>query len=210
MALSHAILVSLLDRPQSGYDLAKRFDQTVGYFWKASHQQIYQELHKLEQADWVRAEKVEQSERPNRILYELTERGRAALDAWVDEPTEPPTYKEELLVKLFALGDVDGETLLAELQRRQLVHRERLARYESVMAEHYPNPAVLNARKRGRYLGLRMGILSEQSTIAWCEEAVAMVAALPNSRRQPGPVSRSRPLKKVAAKARSRKARESR
>ena len=29
MALSHAILVSLLDRPQSGYDLAKRFDQTV-------------------------------------------------------------------------------------------------------------------------------------------------------------------------------------
>ena len=76
MALAHAILVSLLDRPQSGYDLAKRFDQTVGYFWKASHQQIYLELHKLAEAGCVRGEKVEQESRPNRIVYEITALGR--------------------------------------------------------------------------------------------------------------------------------------
>src|SRR3546814_2053023 len=47
MALSHAILVTLLDRPHSGYEISKRFDQTVGFFWRARKQQIYQELHKL-------------------------------------------------------------------------------------------------------------------------------------------------------------------
>jgi DNA-binding PadR family transcriptional regulator len=176
MALAHAILVSLLDRPQSGYDLAKRFDQTVGYFWKASHQQIYLELHKLDEAGWVRSETVPQALRPNRIVYELTDQGREALDAWVEEPTEPPNVKEELLVKLFALGSVDTSALRAEVERRLALHRQKLERYEAVMAEHYPKPDTLRAHRRGRYLGLRMGILSERTTIAWCEEAIAMLA----------------------------------
>ncbi|MCQ8811749.1 hypothetical protein NQU36_27725, partial [Escherichia coli] len=54
-------------------------------------------------------------------------------------------------------------------------HVARLARYESIMAEHYPEPASLNDRRKGRYLGLRMGILTERTTIAWCEEAIAFV-----------------------------------
>lgn len=186
MALAHAILVSLLDRPASGYDLAKRFDQTVGYFWKASHQQIYLELHKLAQNGCVQAETVEQSARPNRILYALTPLGRDAIDSWVEERTEPPTVKEELLVKLFALGSVDVATVQSEIERRLAAHRERLQRYNAVMAEHYPNPETLGPRKRGRYLGLRLGILSEQSTIAWCEEAVAMVGELQAARSTVG------------------------
>lgn len=177
MALSHAILVSLLDRAHSGYDLAKRFDQTVGFFWPVSHQQIYQELHKLARAGWVRGETIEQADRPNRIVYELTDDGRQALDRWLHESTEPPSFKEELLVKLFALEAGNKDTLLQELERRRQLHVERLARYEAIMAEHYPDPATLNARRRGRYLGLRMGILTERTTIAWCEEAIACVAA---------------------------------
>lgn len=185
MALAHAILVSLQDRPQSGYDLAKRFDQTVGYFWKASHQQIYLELHKLDGAGWVRSETVEQSARPNRIVYELTPKGREALDAWMEEPTEPPNVKEELLVKLFALGSVDAAKVHAEIVRRLAFHEERIRHYEAIMAEHYPEPERLNARKRGRYLGLRLGILSERTTIAWCREAEAMVGALPKAKSPP-------------------------
>jgi DNA-binding PadR family transcriptional regulator len=175
MALSHAILVSLLDRPQSGYELGKRFEKTVGFFWKASYQQIYQQLHKMAQAGWVSGETVQQSERPNRIVYELTDCGREALHAWVETPTDPPSVKEELLVKLFAMGDVDTATLLEELQRRLAFHQDRLTWYEAVMAEHYPDETKLGTRQRGRYLGLRMGILSEEASLIWCEEAITQV-----------------------------------
>jgi DNA-binding PadR family transcriptional regulator len=41
MALEHAILVSLSESPGTGYDLARRFDASVGYFATAPHQQIY-------------------------------------------------------------------------------------------------------------------------------------------------------------------------
>lgn len=181
MALSHAILVSLLDRPQSGYDLAKRFDQTVGYFWKASHQQIYQELHRLADTGLVRAETVEQSARPNRIVYELTPQGEAALHRWIEEPTDAPNIKEELLIKLFALGTADAATLHREVEQRLAFHQQRLARYQDTMKLHYPDPAALSARKRGHYLGLRMGVLIEKSIIRWCEEAQAMVGDLGRS-----------------------------
>lgn len=177
MALSHAILVSLLDRAQTGYDLGKRFDRTVGYFWKASSQQIYQELHKLAKAGMVRAETIAQSERPNRIVYEITDLGRAMIKDWSEEPTEPPSVKEELLVKLFALGDVDAGVLREELGRRRAFHVERLADYEATMQKHYPKPGSLSQRKTGRYLGLRMGILGEKNMIAWCEEALTLVKA---------------------------------
>lgn len=75
MALCHPILVSLLDRPQSGYDLAKRFDNTVGYFWNARHRQIYLELHELDAAGLVASRKVTQETHPDRIVHRITTRG---------------------------------------------------------------------------------------------------------------------------------------
>ncbi|SEQ76660.1 DNA-binding transcriptional regulator, PadR family [Solimonas aquatica] len=178
MALAHAILVSLLDRPHSGYDLAKRFDQTVGYFWKASHQQIYLELHKLAESGLISAERVVQDVRPNRIVYQLTALGEDALHSWIEEPTEPPSYKEELLVKLFALGTADPAVLLNEIGKRLHFHEQRLAHYQQVMQAHYPVPEKLSARKRGHYLGLRLGVLFEESVVRWCQEATSMVSPL--------------------------------
>lgn len=47
MALDHAILVSLLEQPGSGYELARRFERSIGYFWTATHQQIYRVLGRM-------------------------------------------------------------------------------------------------------------------------------------------------------------------
>mgnify|MGYP003632525390 FL=1 len=172
MALSHAILVTLLDKPQTGYDLGKRFDQTVGFFWRASHQQIYSELHKMANCGWVSGQAVEQSARPNRIVYEITEAGRQTVQAWAREDSPAPSVKEELLVKLFALGTVDKKVMVERIEHRLEEHRGRLVHYREVMAKHYPKPDKLTANRRGRYLGLRMGILSEETGIRWCEEAL--------------------------------------
>ena len=50
MALADAILVCLTERPMTGYELAKTFDSSMGFFWRASHQQIYRELQQLRAA----------------------------------------------------------------------------------------------------------------------------------------------------------------
>ena len=44
MSLRSAILTALMERPSSGKELTRRFDLSFGYFWHATHQQIYREL----------------------------------------------------------------------------------------------------------------------------------------------------------------------
>jgi hypothetical protein len=56
MSLDHALLVSLLEKPSSGYELARRFDRSIGYFWHATHQQIYKVLARMEEAGWISGE----------------------------------------------------------------------------------------------------------------------------------------------------------
>ncbi|MEB3269169.1 MAG: PadR family transcriptional regulator [Leptolyngbya sp.] len=101
MALAHAILVSLLDRPSSGYDLAKQFDGSVGCFWDASHQQIYRELAKLEAVGRIQAQSIQRNTRPNKIIYGITPQGEAWLKPWLAEPVTLAPVKDSLWVKLF-------------------------------------------------------------------------------------------------------------
>jgi len=53
MSLAHAVLTSLIEKPSSGSELARRFDKSIGYFWHATHQQIYRELARMEEKGWI-------------------------------------------------------------------------------------------------------------------------------------------------------------
>ena len=61
MALAHAIMTALIDDDLSGIELARDFESSLGFFWHASHQQIYQELHKLADKAWLNKREVHQS-----------------------------------------------------------------------------------------------------------------------------------------------------
>jgi DNA-binding PadR family transcriptional regulator len=84
MALSHAILATLLSGPVSGYQLTKRFNTAIGYFWQATHQQIYRELTTLEARGYV--ERVPSGAHPTEKRYILTPEGCTALSTWVTQP----------------------------------------------------------------------------------------------------------------------------
>lgn len=72
MALGDAILACLTERPMTGYELAKTFDSSIGFFWKADHQQIYRELSKLRDRGYIQGREVVQSGKPNKLIYTLT------------------------------------------------------------------------------------------------------------------------------------------
>ena len=111
MALGDAILACLTERPMTGYELAKTFDSSIGFFWKADHQQIYRELSKLRDRGHVQAREVVQSGKPNKLVYTLTPEGRTALRHWAARPSVPASIKDDLLVRLYALDSIDIEPL---------------------------------------------------------------------------------------------------
>jgi DNA-binding PadR family transcriptional regulator len=177
MALAHAILATLLGGPASGYGLAQRFDRSVGYFWNATHQQIYRELAALEAAGHVQFETVEQADRPTMKLYTLTASGRRRLAEWIAQPAEPGLLREDLLVKVRAGSVVDTALIIDQLRQGRAQHAERLARYEALRARDFPDPAALSREQRLRYLPLLRGLMFEAENVAWCDAAIALLTS---------------------------------
>jgi DNA-binding PadR family transcriptional regulator len=175
MALSHAILATLLHQPCSGYDLRKRFAGSVGFFWNASFQQIYRELSKLEEQGWLQSEIIQQSNRPDKKVYQVTPTGADHLQAWIAKPCDLAVLRDDLLVKVFAGYTVPPQTFLTELRQHQVQHQERLAEYQQIAKNFFPRPQSLSIPGKFQYLTLLNGIRFETGWLAWCEEAIALL-----------------------------------
>lgn len=171
MALAHTILTVLSERPSSGYDISKRFEETVSCYWKASQQQIYRELGKMEKQGWVDFDLVPQTGKPDKKIYAITAAGRQELERWYPEPTEPAPIREDLLVKVLGGAHLPNKTLIQEVQRRRQLHLDQLSNYRAMEACHqtHENPSL---QEQYRYLTLRRGLRYEQDWIDWCDEVL--------------------------------------
>ncbi len=170
MSLEHAILVSLSEQSGSGSDLTRRFDRSIGFFWSATHQQIYRVLGRMESAGWVRSEQIAQQGRPDKKVYEVTAAGREELERWLAEPLTREQHRSELAVKLRAASYGDRGPFLQELTALRAEHATRLALYEELEARDYPDPESLDGADLDRYLVLRGGIRMERFWLDWLGE----------------------------------------
>ena len=167
MALEHAILVSLSERPASGLDLTRRFDRSIGFFWSATHQQIYRVLARMEADGWVRSKAVAQSGRPDKKVYAVAAAGRRELERWIAAPTPMEQFRSEVAVKLRAASYGDRAAVLAQVAEHCAEHATRLAHYEKLAADLPPSTDDHDLDVR---LVLRGGIRLEQFWVDWLTE----------------------------------------
>jgi DNA-binding PadR family transcriptional regulator len=182
MALEHAILVALTEHSGSGYELARRFDKSIGYFWSATHQQIYRVLKRMDEAGWVDGEAVAQDGRPDKKVYRVSESGRAELSRWIAEPAEIGVLRGELAVKIRGAAHGDIDALCTEVARHRDTHAERLDLYRLMEKHDFSAPEQLSGTELHQYLVLRGGIRVEEGFTQWCDE---VLNALGNSQGRP-------------------------
>ena len=110
------------DGPSTPYALKAAVGRGIAHFWQFPHSQIYAETERLARLGLL-AEEREQTGRRRRS-YRITAEGRAALAAWLAEPTDEPMQVRSLgLLKLFFAQHATPEDV-AELARAQAeLHR---------------------------------------------------------------------------------------
>lgn len=177
MALAHAILASLLERPGTGSSLAGRFERSIGYFWTATHQQIYRELGVMTRRRWVGCRTRRGQAGPDEKHYRVLTAGRAELERWIAQPTAPRPLREDILVKVRAGASVPAPGLVAELRSQRGHHLRRLRQYRGIAARDFASPGALSVEARHLYLALRAGIVYEHAWLTWCDEALALLTA---------------------------------
>ena len=175
MSLPHAILTALLEKPSSGLELTRRFDRSIGYFWSATHQQIYRELGKLEQAGLhPGAARATQPARGQKKEYEVLPAGRAELARWAAAAQDPKPHPRRAAAAAAGRGAWSARTgLEAELRRHLALHRRQLAEYQEIEERDFG--AAADPQDRLRHLVLRAGIDLETFWVQWLEEALAEV-----------------------------------
>jgi DNA-binding PadR family transcriptional regulator len=177
MSLAHAVLTSLIEKPSSGYELARRFDKSIGYFWHATHQQIYRELARMEEKGWIVSDSAPDAGATRKREYKVRPAGRTELARWTQAPTAPIDLRDELTVKLRADAALDEVDLSGELHERIARHTEKLAHYRAIEKRDFAAGNALPRAARIQHLILKKGILYEQGSIAWAQEALAVLGA---------------------------------
>ncbi|AGH86263.1 MULTISPECIES: PadR family transcriptional regulator [Ralstonia solanacearum species complex] len=171
MSIQHALLTSLLEKPSSGYELARRFDKSMGYFWSATHQQIYRELGRMAEVGWV---SVEEEEDGRKKTYTVLPSGREELIRWALEPTVSSDNREELLVKLRAEAVIGPIGLADEMQRLIEQHRARLATYREIEQRDFSGTGLTRVQ-RLQHTVLRRGIVYEEGWLVWAGEVLPLL-----------------------------------
>jgi len=177
MALKYVLLTLLQRAPQTGYQIVQSFDSSVGYFWNASHQQVYRELGTLSNDEHVTAKLVKQKDKPDKKIYTITKDGRLALKDWLQLPVKRVATKDPLLVKLINANASNYQSMIDELQTFKKEGLDRLNIYNGIEAEHYSVSArqQMPADDLVLYIALRKGILGLDAHLSWIDEAIELL-----------------------------------
>lgn len=177
MSLSHVLLTSLLEKPSTGIDLARRFDQSMGFFWNATHQQIYRELNAMLQKGWISTLE-DQDLNSRKKTYQVEQLGRQELLSWMQQHSAPAQLREELMVRLRAEAQLGGNTTLAELERHLVLHQQQLKIYQHIFAKDFAEADDNNRTLYIHKMILQLGIDQEHGWIAWLEQVIPKLKQL--------------------------------
>ncbi len=178
MSLPHVILTVLSTRDATGYDITKEFSASIGYFWKASHQQVYRELNKMADKELVTCKLEPQDGKPDRKVYSITEAGRHALGDWFEQSTIHPTVRDEFCAKLAACSVQPSTAFRIQLTELIQESKKLVAHYREIEAAYYATPSTLDKQARLERLTLRRNLLSRQAWLDWAEETLAELEAM--------------------------------
>ena len=167
------ILGMLSHEDLTGYEIKKRMDTTLKYFWGASYGSIYPALGDLVERGLAAKRDGAENGR-NKLIYSITEEGRAYLKAWLVLPVEKDELRDETLLKLFFGKDGGEEQAIDHINAFQ----EKVKMEMSCLLEAEKTlKSVLDMDETHKYylLTVEFGIKTYEAYLAWCKEAKEML-----------------------------------
>lgn len=159
------ILGLLASRAQHGYQLLEAFQdpQRLGNVWKLSTSQLYAVLKRLERQQWISGVEQPSDHAPPRVEYSITERGRLALDDWLNTAAPSASIRRirvEFLSRLYIAQLLTHPTERIIEQQRAVC----LAEYTRLQAEQANRPHGIGT------LAADMVITQLEAVLIWIDQ----------------------------------------
>jgi PadR family transcriptional regulator, regulatory protein AphA len=167
--LSFGLLCILATHNYTGYELMLRIQP----FWQAKHSQIYPLLAALEKDGLVLYEEVAQSDKPDKKIYSITEKGQNELKQWIAQPSAEPVTRDEMMLKAYCISIVDVDVIQTLFVEQEQMYKDRLTRYISYcdMIQKTDDGIVdigFHSPQFGFYIILKKAIMNAEVNLEWC------------------------------------------
>jgi len=172
------ILLGMLRKPGTGYDLKRQFNQSLRHFWAADLAQIYPALQKLEQEGLLAVSVEPPAQGPPRKVYRRKKTGDQAVREWLLQGPEFRRDRISYLAQVFFLNElnsaVDARAFLVKLRDNiatQLAELKKVEQHWQNDDPRYPD----DLPDEGFYpqLTLQLGLTRLAASLEWCDESIA-------------------------------------
>ncbi len=145
MPIAHAVLALLAEGSSHGYELKAAFERSVGPQWGSLNiGHLYQILGRLSADHMVASQRLHQHDKPDRVVYELTDLGREEYERWLAEPSVRQNgYRDDFFLKVMAAArHPDPRTLPGVLDRQRGHLLNELRDLADLAPQHHDDPVV--------------------------------------------------------------------
>ena len=164
------VILGLLSHEDlTGYDIKKRIDGAISFFWKGSFGSIYPALGAMEKAGQINKYEADDSGSRKKIIYHITDKGIKDLKQWLKDKQVTNELKYETLLKLYFGGVEKPETTLYNIEIFETKIKEELEVLK--MYEKNLKKGTDNDDHKYFLLTVMFGIETYEAYLRWCVKA---------------------------------------
>ena len=168
------VILGLLSHDElTGYEIKKRMDTSLRYFWGASFGSIYPALSDLVARGLALKRDGAENGR-TKLIYSITDEGRAHLRKWLQNPVEKDELRYETLLKLFFGSEGGREQAIAHIDAFEEKIKQDLPfllSAEKILKTHIDDDDT----HKYYLLTVQFGIRTYRAYLDWCKDAKAML-----------------------------------
>lgn len=167
------VILGLLSHEDlTGYDIKKRIDGAISFFWKGSFGNIYPALKDMEDQGLIVKSDTSVGGR-ERITYRITDQGREVLSGWLKDEQASNELRYETLLKLFFGGVAGKEVALKNIE----IFEENIKK-DLAMLKGFAKALESRLGEEDHlyfYLTATFGIETYEAYLRWCMGAKKML-----------------------------------
>jgi len=175
--IDQVILGLLSHESLTGYEMKKRIDTMLKYFWSASYGSIYPALNILEKEGLVSKCETKENGR-DKIIYTITDEGKIHLKEWLELPVVKDELRYETMLKLFFGCEVGKNITLTHIQNFEDKIKSELPYLQGAVN----TLSHLQEEDTHKYymLTAMFGEKVYKAYLEWCEEARKVLDGVEN------------------------------
>jgi PadR family transcriptional regulator AphA len=182
-SFEHILLGMIAPAPSSGYDLKRIFAVTPMGVYQPSSGTLYPALRRLELIGMIQTQTPSGpngSSARHRRVYEPTQAGRAAHEAWLRAPVEPATVASDLGLHLMRFVMMESLFPAEEVVGFLRSFADALAEFTGGLEQY----TATDLGTRHARLALRHGLAVHRASLQWAEQTIRELSATANGSAQ--------------------------